>query len=88
MVSIEWAVAQWAEAKWIVSASGFTAPAIEECKRALTQQVITLAEVQELLLVLEEPNANLRKWLGAKLLAASVYREPLTRPGLDAMISA
>ena len=42
----------------------------------------------ELLLVLEEQSANLRKWLGAKLLAASVYREPLTRPGLDAMASA
>jgi hypothetical protein len=72
----------------IVSASGFATPAIEECKRALAQHIIMLAEVQELLLVLEEPSANLRKWLGAKLLAASVYREPLSRPGLDAMISA
>ena len=72
----------------IVSASGFATPAIEECKRALAQHVIMLAEVHELLWVLEEPTASLRKWLGAKLLAASVYREPLTRPGLDAMASA
>lgn len=72
----------------IVSASGFATPAVEECKRALAQQVIMLAEVNELLLVLEEPGANLRKWLGAKLLAASVYREPLSRPALDSLISA
>src|SRR5215469_6432522 len=67
----------------IVSASGFATPAIEECKRALAQHVIMLAEVPELLLVLEEPDANLRKWLGVKLLGASIYREPLTRPSLD-----
>lgn len=70
----------------VVSASEFGAPAVEECKRALTQRVIMLAEVNELLMLLEEPNACLRKWLGAKYLAASVDRQPFFRPSADAVI--
>ena len=46
-----------------------------------------LADVHELLLVLEELSANVRKWLGAKLLATSVYQEPLSHPALNTMIS-
>jgi restriction system protein len=72
----------------IVSASEFTTPAIEECQRALTQRVFMLAEVNELLLLLEQPDASLRKWLGAKLLAASVDRQPLFRPDFQAVTAA
>ena len=64
----------------IVSASGYATTAIEECARALTQRVIVLAEVQELLLLLEVPDASLREWVAAKMLAASVDRQPLFRP--------
>lgn len=67
----------------IVSASEFGAPAVEECKRALTQRVIMLAEVNELLRLLEEPDTCLRRWLSAKYLAASVDRQPLYHPSLD-----
>jgi hypothetical protein len=63
----------------IVSASAFTTPAVEECKRALSQRVIMLAEVNELLL-LEDPDASVGRWLCAKRLPASVDREPLFRP--------
>jgi restriction system protein len=69
----------------VVSASGFGTPAVEECKRALTQRVIMLAEVNELLVLLEEPSSCVRKWLGAKYLAASVDRQPLFRPSADAV---
>jgi restriction system protein len=67
----------------IVSASEFGTPAVEECKRALTQRVIILAEVNELLRLLEEPDACLLRWLNAKYLAASVDRQPLYYPSLD-----
>lgn len=67
----------------IVSASKFGTPAVEECKRALTQRVVMLAEVNELLRLLEEPDTCLRRWLNAKYLAASVDRQPLYYPSLD-----
>jgi restriction system protein len=70
----------------IVSASKFSAPAVDECRRALTQRVIMLAEVHELLRLLEEPNTCLKKWLSEKYLAATVDRQPLYRPSLDSVI--
>jgi restriction endonuclease Mrr len=63
-----------------VSASRFTKPAIEECERALAHRVIMLAEIHELLMLLEEPNSNVASWLKAKLFAASVDRKPLFYP--------
>jgi restriction system protein len=72
----------------IVSSSAFATAAVEECRRALAQRVIMLAEVNELVLLLEEPDANFRKWLGAKLLAASVDRQPLFRPSITVATSA
>lgn len=64
----------------IVSASGFAPTAVEECRRALAQRVIMLAEADELLTLLGSPGASLAAWLSAKLLAASVDRQPLFRP--------
>jgi restriction system protein len=69
----------------IVSASGFTAPAIEECTRALTHRAFMLAELNELVMLLEDPTANLRSWLEAKLLASRVDRRVLFRPGIEAI---
>jgi restriction system protein len=71
----------------IVSASEFTTPAVEECVRALTQRVFMLAEVNELVMLLEDPAASVRSWLGAKLLAASVDRQVLFRPSAEAMLA-
>lgn len=69
----------------IVSASGFTTPAIEECTRALSHRAFMLAELNELVMLLEDPTASIRSWLEAKLLAARVDRRVLFRPGLEAI---
>lgn len=69
----------------IVSASAFTAPAIEECTRALSHRAFMLAELNELVMLLEDPTASIRSWLEAKLLAARVDRRVLFRPGIEAI---
>ena len=71
----------------IVSASQFSTPAIEECTRALTARVLMLAEVNELVMLLEDPTASVRSWLGAKLLAARVDRQVLFRVTGAAMLT-
>ncbi len=71
----------------IVSASEFTRLAIDECKRALAHSVFMLAEVNELLMLLEEPEAYVHRWLGAKYLAASVGRLPFFAPETQAILS-
>lgn len=68
----------------IVSASGFTTPAVDECTRALTHRAFMLAELNELVMLLEDPTASIRSWLEAKLLAARVDRRVLFRPGIEA----
>jgi restriction system protein len=70
----------------IVSASGFTTPAAEECTRALAHRAFMLAELNELVMLLEHPTASIRSWLEAKLLAARVDRQVLFRPDIEAMI--
>ena len=66
-----------------VSASPYTEPAIAECKNALSQRLFVLAEVNELLMLLEDPDASLADWLRAKVIAASVERKPLSYPALQ-----
>ena len=68
-----------AEVYGLISASGFSNPAIAECERMLTQRVIILAELRELLLLLER-NGDLAAWLKAKLRAATIDRKVLYRP--------
>ncbi len=63
-----------------VSASPYTDAAIAECKTMLSQRVIVLAEVNEILMLLEDSDANLADWLRAKITAASVERKPLFYP--------
>lgn len=65
-----------------VSSSPYTDAAIAECKTALSQRVIVLAEVSEIIMLLEDPGANLAEWLRAKITAASVERKPLFYPAL------
>lgn len=59
----------------MISASGYAPPGIEECRRALTQRVIVLSDLQELVLVLEQ-EADIRDWLRAKVRSATIDREP------------
>ena len=46
-----------------VSASPYTDAALAECMNMLSQRVIALAEVNEILMLLEDPDANLASWL-------------------------
>jgi len=41
------------------SSSPYTEPAVKECENALSQRVIVLAEVDEILMLLEDPDATL-----------------------------
>ncbi|HUZ54042.1 MAG TPA: restriction endonuclease [Streptosporangiaceae bacterium] len=66
----------------MISASGYTDPAVEECRRSLTRLVMILAETNELLLLLER-SGDLSAWLKAKLRAATVDRNPLHRPDIS-----
>jgi len=69
----------------VVSYSGFKPSAIEICKTALADLVVVLAEVHELLMLLEDPDASLGEWLQEKIIKASVDRVPLYRPGTRGM---
>jgi restriction endonuclease Mrr len=66
-----------------ISASGYARPAIEECQRALTQRVFVLAELSELILLLER-RGDLAAWMRDKVRKATIERMPLFRPGVDA----
>ncbi|HEX3784270.1 MAG TPA: restriction endonuclease [Pseudonocardiaceae bacterium] len=66
----------------IVSASGFAQPGVEECRTALTQRTIVLAELREIVFLLER-DGDFAEWLKAKTRAASVDRKPLYRPDFD-----
>lgn len=65
-----------------VSSSPYTEPAVKECETALSQRVIVLAEVNEIIMLLEDPDATRCDWLRAKITAASVDRKPLFYPAL------
>jgi len=63
----------------MVSASGFAEPAIAECRTALSKKVFVLAELREIVLLLER-DGNFGEWLKSKTYAASVDRRPLYFP--------
>lgn len=65
-----------------ISFSKFTDPAIEEVRNALTQKVVVLAEVREILMLLETEDTSISDWLKDKIRAARVDRNPLCRPGI------
>lgn len=65
-----------------ISASGFARPAVDECERALAQRVFVLAELSELVLLLER-RGDLATWMQAKVRKATVERLPLFRPDVD-----
>ncbi|MFE0257525.1 restriction endonuclease [Streptomyces sp. NPDC059010] len=65
-----------------ISASGFTGPAIEESERALNQRVIVLAELRELVLLLER-QGDVVAWLREKVRFAQLERRPLAVLGSD-----
>ncbi len=62
----------------IISASRFTEAAEQECINALTQKVVILWELEEIVLALDR-GMDLAKVLQAKIDAATVERKPLKR---------
>jgi len=48
----------------------------------LSQRIIVLSEVNEILMLLEDPDANSGDWGRAKIMAATIKRKPLSCPAL------
>jgi hypothetical protein len=63
----------------IVSASGFTNPAVTTCREALHHRVVVLCELEEFVRLLEQER-GLREVLKAKINAAIIDKNPLYRP--------
>lgn len=66
-----------------ISTLGYTPAAIKQCTDALGTKVVVLAEMPELLFLLEQ-DGNLADWLRAKTRAAKIDRVPLFRASLQA----
>jgi multidrug efflux pump subunit AcrA (membrane-fusion protein) len=60
----------------LISASGFTAPAVEECKTALTKILIVLGDLQEIVLLLER-EGDVAEWLRTKIQFAKIEKRPM-----------
>lgn len=67
---------------FMISVSGYTAPAISTCREALQRAVILLADLEEIVLLLEQ-ESDLKEWFGRKVSAAVVNRNPFHRPFAD-----
>ena len=63
----------------MISVGGYTQHALAECRRALVNRVVILAEIQELLFLLER-DGDVRTWLAAKLHAAKAEGNPFYLP--------
>lgn len=68
----------------IISASGFAETAIDMCRNALTQKTIVLAELREIVFLLEREH-DFARWLKEKTYVASVDRKPLYLPNFEDM---
>ena len=60
----------------IISASNFTEPSVDLCKKALQQKVVTLCSLQEIVVLLER-EGDLCEFIRKKAQAAIIDREPL-----------
>jgi restriction system protein len=66
----------------MISASGFAPPAVDECERALSQKVMVLSELRELVLLMEQEH-GVADWLREKARRSTLDRQPLARFGVD-----
>ncbi|HWQ43583.1 MAG TPA: restriction endonuclease [Desulfosporosinus sp.] len=62
-----------------ISSSGFTGPAISECKEALRDKVIVLCKLEELVMLLEQ-GKDIREFLKEKIQAAIIHKNPMFEP--------
>lgn len=63
-----------------ISASGFTEPAVRQSTDALARMVSVLCHLEELVRLLENPDASLRDYFREKVHAAIAERRPWHRP--------
>lgn len=63
-----------------ISASGFTDPAVKQSTDALARMVSVLCSLEELVRLLESPNADIHAYFREKVHAAIVERRPWHRP--------
>jgi restriction system protein len=63
----------------LISNSGYTQPAIATCKDALSQKVVILCELEEIVILLEQ-QGSLQEFLKAKIQAAVMDKQPLFKP--------
>lgn len=66
----------------IISAAGFADTSVKQCRDALAQRTIVLAELREIVYLLER-EGDFAEWLRIKTRAASVDRNPLFLPNFD-----
>jgi hypothetical protein len=63
----------------IISASGYTGPAITVCRDALHSKVVVLCKLEEIVLLLEK-EMELRAFLKSKINAAKMDKNPMHEP--------
>ena len=63
----------------LISASGFTQPAIMTCKEALQKSVSILCKLEEIVFLLEQEK-DLKTFFKAKIAAAIIEKNPLYEP--------
>lgn len=63
----------------LISASGFTDPAILDCKEALAHKIVVLCELEEFVTLLEN-RASLKDFLKAKVNMAVIEKKPFVKP--------
>jgi len=63
----------------LISKSGYTQPAIRTCKEALTQKILVLCELEEIVMLLEQ-QMDLEDFLKRKINAAVIEKQPLFKP--------
>jgi restriction system protein len=63
----------------LISASSYTEPAIIDCKEALSQKIVILCELEEIVTLLEK-RANLKDFLKTKINVAVMEKKPLFKP--------
>lgn len=63
----------------LISNSGYTQPAVKTCTEALTQKIIVLCELEEIVMLLEQQK-GLKEFLKQKINAAIIDKKPLFYP--------
>ncbi len=65
----------------LISASGYTEPAVTVCRESLSQAVVVLCKLEEIVKLLErEQDVDVKQFFQRKIEAAIVHKNPLYEP--------